>query len=227
MQLKSKTMKIYSIHYNKPEYIELQKKSFDKWVKFDYEFIVVNNAIDINLINLISTTSQDLGLRTINCNNNISGMSSVSHQNSFKYIIDDVQDGDNVMIVDHDLFVMNEVDESYYNKHDMVILPQLRGNIEYPWPGLIIFNNIKRKCEISFDSVTIENESCDTGGKMYYYIKDNNLNIKKVNESYFDDGSMLMSNLDNIFIHLISGSGWNSAYDLENKLIFLKEKIKI
>ena len=131
------------------------------------------------------------------------------------------------MIVDHDLFVMNEVDESYYNKHDMVILPQLRGNIEYPWPGLIIFNNIKRKCEISFDSATIENESCDTGGKMYYYIKDNNLNIKKVNESYFDDGSMLMSNLDNIFIHLISGSGWNSAYDLENKLIFLKEKIKI
>ena len=134
-------MKIYSIHYNKPEYIELQKKSFDKWVKFDYEFIVVNNAIDISLINLISTTSQDLGLRTINCNNNILGMSSISHQNSFKYIIDDIEDGDDVMIVDHDLFVMNEVDESYYNKHDMVILPQLRGNIEYPWPGLIIFNN--------------------------------------------------------------------------------------
>jgi hypothetical protein len=139
-----------------------------------------------------------------------------------------VKDGDDVMIVDHDLFVMNEVDESYYNKHDIVMVPQLRGNIEYPWPGLIIFNKIKRKHEISFDCGLIENERCDTGGKMYYYIKDSNLNIKKINESYFDtSGSMLTSNLDNIFIHLISGSGWNSAYDLENKLIFLKEKIKI
>ena len=227
MQLKSKTMKIYSIHYNKPEYIELQKKSFKKWIKFDYEFIVVNNAVDIELNSLISSTSQNLCLRNINCNNNISGMSSLSHQNAFKYIIDDAQDGDDVMIVDHDLFVMSDLDENYYNKHDMVILPQLRGNIEYPWPGLIIFHNIKRKFEISFESGPIENENCDTGGKMYYYIKNNNLNIKKVNESYFYDGGMLMSNLDNIFIHMISGSGWNPYYDLENKLISLKEIIKL
>lgn len=229
MQLKSKSMKIYSIHYNKPEYIELQKKSFDKWVKFDYEFIVVNNAIDISLINLISTTSQDLGLRTINCNNNISGMSSVSHQNSFKYIIDDVEDGDDVMIVDHDLFVMNEVDESYYNKHDMVIVPQLRGNIEYPWPGLIIFNKIKRKYEISFESGLVENEPCDTGGKMYYYIKNNNFNIKKIKCTYdvtVNGGNELDSH-DDIFIHLISGSGWNSNYDLESKLVSLKKILKI
>jgi hypothetical protein len=227
MQLKSKPVKIYSIHYNKPEYIELQKKSFYKWVKFNYEFIVVNNAVDISLNESIKNKSNELGLRTINCNNIVSDMSSISHQNSFKYIIDDIEDGDNVMIVDHDLFVMNELNENYYKYFDMVILPQLRGNVEYPWPGMIIFNNIKKKNEISFESGLVENEYCDTGGKIYYYIKNNNLSVKKINESYFDTDSMLMSNLDDIFIHLISGSGWNSTYDLESKLILLKEKIKI
>lgn len=227
MQLKNNSMKIYSIHYNKPEYIELQKKSFDKWIKFKYDFIIVNNAIDINIINSISTITESLGLRMIYCNNDISSMSSISHQNAFQYIIDDVTDGDNIMILDHDLFVISELNENYYKGFDMVILPQLRDSIEYPWPGMIIFNNIKKKNDISFASGLIEGVSCDTGGNIYYYIKNNNLNVRKINESYFDNGRMLMSNLDNIFLHLISGSGWNSNYDLANKLRFLKEKLSI
>jgi hypothetical protein len=220
-------MKIYSIHYNKPEYIELQKKSFDKFIKFDYEFIVVNNASDSFLIGSISNKASELGIRTIECNNNIIGMSSTSHQNSFKYIINDINDGDVIMIVDHDLFIFNNLNEDYYKDYDMTILPQTKGVIEYPWPGLIIFNKVKNKSQISFESGSIENEPCDTGGRMYYYIKENNLNIKRVNESYFDVDRMLMSNLDNTFIHLISGSGWNSNYDLEGKLTLLKEKLNL
>ena len=38
---------------------------------------------------------------------------------------------------------------------------------------------------------------------------------------------MLISNLDNLFIHLISGSNWNKNYDLENKILFVKNIIKI
>lgn len=213
-------MKIYSVHFNKPEFIELQKKSFDKWIKFKYEFIVINNAIDKNLFSKIEHISEKLGLRTINCNNNIIGMSSLSHQNSFKYILNDINEGDLVMIVDHDLFLMNELKDSYFNEYDMVILPQIRS-VEYPWPGLIIFNKIFNKEQMSFDSGFINNEYCDTGANMYLYIKNNNPNIKRIKESYFDTGKMLMANLDDIFIHLISGSGWNTNYDLENKLRFL------
>ena len=75
---------------------------------------------------------------------------------------------------------MNDLYENYYKDFDMVILPQPRGHIEYPWPGLIIFNKIKKKDQISFSSGLFEGESCDTGGEMYYYIKNNKKSSYKI-----------------------------------------------
>ena len=81
--------------------------------------------------------------------------------------------------------------------------------------------------EVKTELTAIFNADGSFDPRFLLNIKNNNLNIKKVNESYFYDGGMLMSNLDNIFIHMISGSGWNPYYDLENKLISLKEIIKL
>ena len=80
-------MKIYSIHYNKPEYIKLQKESLDKHIKIDYEFIIVDNSIDDIISSKILEISSNLNIRYIKCNNIIKEMSSKSHQNSFKYIL--------------------------------------------------------------------------------------------------------------------------------------------
>lgn len=218
-------MKIYSIHYNKPEYIEIQLNTIKKFVNFPYEFIIVDNSINFDIKNQIREITNQLNLKYIDCNNSISGMSSISHQNSFNYLLNDVKEGDTIMIIDHDLFLYNYLTVNYYNEYDMVILPQVRGNITYPWPGMIIFNNIKNKSQISFTSGMIEEEPCDTGANLYYYIKNNNLKIKNVNESYFNNGEFLSSNLDDIFIHLISGSNWNTNYNLQEKINFLLKKI--
>jgi hypothetical protein len=226
-------VKIYSIHYNKPEYIKIQNDTIKKYVNFDYEFIIVNNAYDSEIRTKINQSSELLDLRTIQCNNSIKGLSSISHQNSFKYIIDDFKNGDDVMIIDHDLFLMDYLNTSYYEKYDMTILPLnpwqngIRGSVEYPWPGLIIFNKVKNKEQISFNSGSIENQPCDTGGHLYYYIKNNNLNIKRISESSLETDELLMSSLDNIFLHLISGSGWNKNYDLESKINLMLKKLNI
>lgn len=218
-------MKIYSIHYNKPEYIELQFNTLEKFVNFSYEFIIVDNSINPDIKNQIIETTNKLKLRCLDCKNNISGMSSISHQNSFNYIFSNVEEGDTIMIIDHDLFIINQFNTEYYADYDMVILPQVRGDITYPWPGMIIFNKVINKSQISFKSGFIEGEPCDTGGNLYYYIKNNNLKIKNVSETYFNDGKLLSSNLDDIFLHLISGSNWNTNYNLEEKLNFLLKKI--
>jgi hypothetical protein len=228
-------MKIYSIHYNKPEYIYLQKKQLDKYIKFTFEFIIIDNSVDFNIRQQISSISEELNLRRIFCNNNDLYMGSLSHLNSFKYLLDDIIDGDLVMIMDHDVFINDHLSEDYYKDFDIVYLPQFSnstpgvkyttGSIEYPWPGLVILNGVKNKNQMSFTPGIWNNEQCDTGGGMFKYILDNNLDIKHISEIYIHNNDILMSSLDGIFIHLISGSGWNSNYDLDKKLDIIKNNL--
>ena len=220
-------MKIYSVNYNKPEYIGLQKKSFEKWIKFDFEFVVVNNSVESSIKKKIEEESKILGLRTIDSSNSVSGNPSVSHSQSFQYILNDLSEGDVAMVLDHDIFLFNNLETSYFEKYDLVILSQIRGHVEYPWPGCLIFNKIKRKESISITPVTIEGNPCDTGGSMHYYLKENALNIKRINETYFDFNQFRCANLDDIFLHMMAGSGWNNAGYLEEKLNFIMDKTKM
>jgi len=222
-----KNMKIYSIHYNKPEFIILQKRSIDKYIKFPNEFIILDNSVDPVIKNDIRNITQHLSLQYIDCNNNLYSNDSISHQNALSKIKDIVSDGETFMIIDHDVFIISNLFESYFDKHDMVYLNQTRGTVNYPSTVLIIFNKIKNKSQISFISETIDGHKCDTGGGMYHYIKDNNVCIKYMNEGYIESGPMLMSILDNIFIHLISGSDWNKDYNLNGKIEYIKKHFEI
>lgn len=215
-------MKIYSIHYNKPEYIAIQKKLLDKYFNFDFDFIVVNNAIDQSIKENIKLESKKIGVRTIDCHNNIKSMDSISHQNSFNYIISDLKESDDFLILDHDVFVIETIDKSYFMDYDMVYLPQPRNEIEYPWPGFIYFNRSINKEEISFTSGVINGNACDTGAGLYYYItKNKDLKIKKITENHINIENNMISNLDDRFIHLVGGSGWNRNVNLEQKINYL------
>ena len=196
-------MKIYSVHYNRPEYIQLQSQTLSSHAKIDYTFTIVDNSINPGAKAQIMEEARRLGLGYIDCNNNIRHMSSESHQNSFKYILDDVSEGDVFMVIDHDVFLIGDLTEDYYADHDMVFLEQRRGNVSYPWPGMIIFNGLTEKDRVSFASDVVEGESCDTGGSMHEYIKSRTQ--RHVREEYINQGDLLSSILDGIFLHLISG----------------------
>lgn len=218
-------MKIFSIHYNKPEYIEIQKLSIDKYVKFQHEFIVLDNSIDINIKKEIVNITNSLGIKYYDCDNTSISVGSSSHQHALRYLLNIISDGDSIMIIDHDIFPIDYIDEKYYENCDIVCLNHIKGHVIYPWPGLIILNNIKNKSQMSFDPGNIDGFNCDTGGSMHYYIKNNNLKIKEVAERHMYQNELLMSSMDNLFIHLISGSDWNKDYDLQGKLNLIKEKL--
>lgn len=222
-------MKIYSVHYNKPEYISLQKESLGKYLKVPYEFIILDNSIDPLIKEKILDTTKELHISYYDCQNDNITKDSISHQNALYHFVRLIDINETNMLLDHDIFLIDEINEDYYNNYEMVFLPQYRKNhhreIIYPWPGLIIFNKIKTKNLMYIESGFIEGIPCDTGGSLYYYILDNKPKIKYIIESYLDEGELLMANLDNKFIHLISGSGWNEAYNLEGKMKFLRSKI--
>jgi hypothetical protein len=62
---------------------------------------------------------------------------------------------------------------------------------------------------------------------MHYYIRNNNLKIKEIAERHMYQDELLMSTMDYLFIHLISGSDWNKDYDLQGKLNLIKDKLKL
>lgn len=220
-------MKIYSIHYNKPEYISLQKKSIDDNVKMPYEFIILDNSIDPSIKRRIVEIVSDLNIGYVDCSNSIVSMDSLSHQNALRKFVSIINEGDTVMLIDHDLFFTGDFDERYYDGYDMAYINQTRGVVNYPSTTIVIFNNIRNKNDISFNSGQILGENCDTGGFMYHYITNNNLIIRNMHESYLQDGKLLIANIDDKFVHLISGSDWNGNYDLIGKLNYIKEKFNI
>ncbi len=221
-------MKIYLVHYNKPEYIKIQKNTIDNHVKFDYEIIVVDNSINMNIKNEICNISNELGIRYIYCHNKIPTAESISHQNSFKYILNDIQEGNDVMILDHDIFLINDLKSEYFSDYEMTFHNQTRGHVSYPWPGLMIFNNIRHINDISFYSGVFEGCACDTGGEMYKYINKHKPTIKYIGKTdELTDTSQTIQIYDNIFIHLVSGSNWNHDYNLKDKIEYIKNKYKL
>ena len=215
-------MKIYSIHYNKPEYINIQYDSFIKNIKFNYEYAILDNSIDIDIKNLIKIKCKELKIEYIDCCNNIQSVDSLSHQNALSKLVDIVNINETFMLLDHDVFVINELTEDFFLNYDLTYVNQTRGRIEYPWPGLIIFNKLKNKNKLSFNSGLIDGYSCDTGGAMYYYLKNNNLSVRKLDTKYINKGEELIATHENIFLHLISGSDWNKNYNLKSKIDFFK-----
>ncbi len=220
-------IKIYSIHYNKPEFIRLQKNSIDRYLKIQNDFIILDNSTDPSIKNEIRKITNELNLSYIDCGNQILSNDSISHQNALSKLVDIINDGDTFMMIDHDVFLISDMVEDFYNGYDMVFLNQTRGNINYPSTVLIIFNKIKNKSQISFSSGNINGDQCDTGGCLYHYIKDNDPKIRHISEDHIENGPMLMSILENTFVHLISGSDWNKQYDLNGKIDYIKEKYKI
>jgi hypothetical protein len=224
-------LKIYSIHYNVSDYISLQKKTFDKHIKIPYEFIVINNAIDDNKINEIKKISDELNLQHIHTKNhkNKNHDNSHSHAYALNFLISDViKDDDTIMILDHDIFLIKDLDEDYYKNYDMVYTIQNRAHVEYPWAGFYIINKVKNKADMSFNLCVIDDHLLDTGGSMHYYLKKNKLNNKIVKELFFNDQTPLRySIIDDKFVHIISGSNWNINYNLNKKFKIIKEKFNL
>jgi hypothetical protein len=211
-------LKIYSIHYNKPEYIKLQLNSFVKNINIPFEFIVINNSSDEHISKQILDECDSLGIKNYKNINNIKSLGSDSHNMGLQHFVNLINNDDEVLLIDHDIFLIDNLRIEEYRNYDICYLEQERENIKYPWPGLIYFNNIKNKNNINLSPCIVNGVRLDTGGSMYNYIKD--MNVLHFNYSWITGVDMV---LHNEFLHLISGSDWNKGYKLNEKLEYIKK----
>lgn len=220
---------IYSIQYNKPEFVELQKKSFDKFVN-NYKFIVIDNSIEKSVSDEIKKISEENDLEVIETVNKYdsraNGYHGISHEVGINCFLDRLKnnhdENDTVVLLDHDLFLISNLDDFINSNPDISIftVKQERKHIYYLWPGLIIFklNKCPNIHEISLNGAQLVNNRwvpidngvfTDVGGHSYHYLTKYNDQIKifDVIDVFTQEVSQINEN--HVFYHFHDGSQWS------------------
>jgi hypothetical protein len=223
---------IYSIQYNKPEFIYLQKKSFDKFIK-DFKFTVIDNSVDTNISFNIKNICETIGVGLIVPQNKfdsrLNGLHGLSHEigvNTFLNELKNNHNNDIVILLDHDVFLISDLSKILDKiiESSILTIKQTREHIYYIWPGLVIFNlkNCININEISLNGAQLINGVwepidngifTDVGGHSFHYLKkyEKEINFSDISEicaQSFDEISD-----KHIFYHFHDGSQWSKYSD--------------
>ncbi len=194
-------IKIYTLSHKKPEFIEMQLKSFKRNLKDEFEFIIFNNAnfdIDKSNYNEINRICAENSLKCVPIQKDqelISKLRSYNNEHIFngqgmyfnsviacaypmcytwKHIFS--KSNDKICIIDSDMFVVSfESFEEALEKADLLYLEQSRGDgsIFYMWNGLVLadLSKLPNKEEVDWWCGYCENFCVDVGGHTFYYLK--------------------------------------------------------
>jgi hypothetical protein len=246
-------VKVYTHVYNRPDFIFLQHMNFLKLIKDDFEYIVFNNAVEEGADQKIKEVCTQIGIKCIDVEGRIFQHPSHSHayalQWSFhKYIKHDLNTI--AVILDSDMFMINGFSfNEYMDGYDVAGLIQKR-HVTYLCPTIILFNldTLPNKDDVNFLCGDIEGARVDTGGSLYYWLKNNqelrirylatngiissknnNLQFLPVEliKEYVDDYQFGV--IEKTFLHYRKGSNWDKRNDEfhKNKTIFLERLLKI
>jgi hypothetical protein len=193
-------VRIYAPHVNRPEFIRIQLASLQAHLLDEWEYIVVNDAINEPFVSnflekgmrdTITQTCKDLGIQCLEFPQDLhtnrdtlfpklqffGNNPSTRASDVYQWTLNQSLDFDGlVVIMDGDMFFIKDV--SLVKKMDsanIAFLPQLRDGIEYPWLNLVYFYPKKTPniCNFSYDCGTVNGVALDSGGMSYYYLQDN------------------------------------------------------
>lgn len=179
---------IIAPHYNRPDFIEIQHKMFQKFLKDEYEFVVFNDATDATLASAIKTMCNQYGLQCFRIPQEIHNRPylprlqgenyhapAVRNCNAIQYALNEYgfTHDDILVLMDSDLFLIKEFSfKDYLKGYDLAGLKQGMG---YLWIGFVILDmaalpNIET---LNFNCGRVNNIPVDAGGHSYYYLQNN------------------------------------------------------
>lgn len=189
--LQSKIL-IFTYSYNRPDFIKLQYKTFKKFLKDDYKFVVFNDARDPHLYKQIKATCKKLGIDCIKIPQEIhdrpylqrwpgEGLHdpAVRNCNVVMYSLDHYgfEHDDIIVLLDSDMFLVKPFSiKKFMQNYDVAAVPQGRSpDIRYLWIGLAFLNmrTMPNKTTINFNCGKIDGIGVDAGGQTHHYIKNN------------------------------------------------------
>lgn len=194
-------MKILTSVVNNPTFIEMQFQTLQKYMKCDYEFIVFNdakpfpdftNGDDITIHKQIEDMCNKLNIACINIPNESHRTNHcpvVRCSEAMNYMLKYMKNNiDEYLIIDSDMFLIDNLDIGEYRNFDCAIVVQSRNHfkhVDYFWNGLFYFNMHKMKNLELLNWTKILD--CDVGGMMSEWLNLQCKDIPQVKEIRYSE----------------------------------------
>lgn len=190
---------------NHADFIEIQNKTFEKFLKEDYEFVVFNDACDPHESKEIFDTCLLLNIKCIQVPQENRGTpdwlirkfpifvkehpwwacAAFRHDQAISYMMqtDGFKYDGVVVLIDSDMFLTDFFSViDFLGDHDIsgLKLGYEPDRIHF-WPGLMFFrmDKLPNKETMKFAPVMTESLTLNTGGSLYHYLEANQ-NLKKL-----------------------------------------------
>lgn len=176
-------VKIITCVVNRPGFIEIQHLLMKKHFKFEYEFIVFNdaksfpdvtNGNDPNVKNKIHNICTKYDIQCIDIPNDhhrTEHSASVRNADSVNFVLEyQKANPDKYLVLDSDMFPIADFDIERYAQFDAAVVLQERNNvgIKYFWCGLYYFDMNKMKDVDILDWSVYP--GCDVGGSTHKWL---------------------------------------------------------
>ncbi|MGB8468135.1 MAG: hypothetical protein WCE21_03945 [Candidatus Babeliales bacterium] len=176
--------------YNRPDFIEIQYKTFKKFLQDEHEYVVFNDAKDEDMAKNIENICAKYNIRCIRIAQHLHEIpfadfptvspaqnSSMRHAIGIQFSLDTVGyiHNDIVCIVDSDMFLIRPFSIRQYLKDEKVAIAAFMRNIndiDFMWPGLVFLcmPELPNKDELCFHCGIVNGKGVDTGGYTYHYL---------------------------------------------------------
>lgn len=188
--------------YNRPDFIEIQCRTFQKFLQDEYEFVVFNDAPEGFLHQAIVavckkwdvpciTIPQEIHERFYTQEELIWNVNGRRHGNGIRYSLEVMGfDHDGIVaILDSDLFLIRPFSfEKILEGYEIAAVMRHKDKtVHYLWPGLTILamDRLPHKETLNFNNGMVCGKYVDTGGHTYDYITNNpTLRLKELNELF-------------------------------------------
>jgi len=227
-------VKIFTFTFNRPDILEIQYKTFKKYCKNDFEFIVIHDSRNEEYVDEFSSICEKNNFKFYHHKSRAGKQPSEYHSDvlmwTYKNIVCKKYIDDIIFFLDHDIFMVDYLDIlKYIDKFDMVTFFQRRPDpgehIKYPkisnsisiddsilyyaWPGFCIFKNSKLK-DKPFDFM------CKLPSELSELPENLRQNLDSGGGTYklFKDKSLLIKNVG--FEHIKMYNGFEVINNLVN-----------
>ena len=197
MILSSPEVLIITSAYNRPDFIELQYKTFQKFLKESFSFVVFNDAPTDALRTQITNSCKNIGIKSITVPSSIHTKNFPKRYlgepltletrgiQSMQYALQEVglhHDGI-VMFVDSDIFLVKTFSVTeFLDKCHIAGLPLEKDTVRYMWSGLVLIDMLSapQKNTLSFYPIRVEHTVLDAGGSTHYYLQNSQVRFKPI-----------------------------------------------
>ena len=200
-------MIFYSVHFNRPDFISIQKKCIDG---IGGKLVVIDNS---NFGDSIKKECNrlDVAYYSNPSRGNYAGNPSFSHGSALNFTRSLIDYSEDWCLIDHDFFPIKKID---FEDFDIVSIFQVRGEVTYLWPGFIAAKKHVVINEIDFFPV---HGVGDTGVGTEVLVREKKYNIRGSRErtvvQNIPDGVYLqkfptLNLIDDVGVHYLNGSSW-------------------